>query len=194
MVEIVKYGEFKSYGINDKKKQIILTHTSRNIESYLQSLKYRYKVDRIPNYLISKDGEILKLLENNEYSNYFTNNEINKQAIIISLENLGWLEKEPLKDYYINWIGDIYKGKPFERKWRDYFFWDKYSDEQMESLSKLVKMLFEEFNIDYDLIDNNTKITGAENISGVITRSNFDSNITDVSPAFNYDKLIEYLI
>ena len=47
-MEIIKYGDFKPLGKQKKKSQIILTHTSRNVENYLASLRYRYngKFDR----------------------------------------------------------------------------------------------------------------------------------------------------
>ena len=124
MIEIIKYGDFKPSGKQKKKRQIILTHTSRNVENYLASLRYRHngKYKKIPNYVITKDGKILQLLDNIEHSEYFTDININRNSVIICLENLGWLEKQPLENNYVNWIGDIYKGKAFERKWRDYFF------------------------------------------------------------------------
>ena len=109
---ITEYGNFKPTGKQKKKHQIILTHTSRSVSEYLQTLKYRYNGDfkRVPNYIITREGEILKLLENHEHTNYFGEPNINRNSVIITLENLGWLEKEPLTDYYVNWIGDIYKG------------------------------------------------------------------------------------
>jgi N-acetyl-anhydromuramyl-L-alanine amidase AmpD len=193
MVEIVKYGNFKAGGKQQKKKQIILTHTSRKVQNYLQSLKYRFngKYNKIPNFVITKDGRILQLLENYEHTNYFSEPNINRNGIIISLENLGWLQKEPLKDFYINWIGDIYDGIPFERKWRDYFFWDPYTENQITSLVGLTKNLFKEMKIESNIIGYNTKINGVERYEGLVTRSNFDVNFTDVSPAFNFEKLIK---
>ena len=76
-------------------------------------MKFRFNGDfkRIPNYIITREGKIIQLLGNTEHSEYFKNPNINRNSIIISLENLGWLQKEPLTDHYINWIGDIYKGK-----------------------------------------------------------------------------------
>lgn len=67
MIDIIKYGEFKPVGKQKKKHQIILTHTSRNINDYLQSLKFRLngKYKRIPNYIVTRDGKILQLLGNN---------------------------------------------------------------------------------------------------------------------------------
>jgi N-acetyl-anhydromuramyl-L-alanine amidase AmpD len=190
MIDIIKYGDFKPLGKQKKKHQIILTHTSRNVENYLASLRYRYngKFDRIPNYVINKKGVILQLLNDIEHTNYFKEPNINRNGIIICLENLGWLEKQPLENQYVNWIGDIYNGKPFERKWRDYFFWDKYTEEQINSLVLLCKNIIKEKRINKDLIGHNTKVRNVEMFEGIVTKSNFDSNITDLSPAFDFEK------
>lgn len=189
MTEIIKYGDFKPLGKQKKKSQIILTHTTRNVENYLASLRYRYngKFERIPNYVIAKDGRILQLLENIEHTNFFNEKNINRNAVIISLENLGWLEKQPLENYYINWIGDIYTGKPFERKWRDYFFWDKYTNEQIESLGLLCQEIIKELKINNEIIGHNTKVNGVQKFEGIVSKSNFDSNSTDVNPSFDFE-------
>lgn len=197
MIDIIKYGEFKPKGKQKKKYQIILTHTSRNINDYLQLLKYRNNgnFNRIPNYIINREGKILQLLKNEEHSNYFSNSNINRNSIIISLENLGWLRKEPLTNYYVNWIGDIYKGNVFEKKWRDYYFWQPYTSIQLDSTSKLCNELFRDMSIKRQIVEHNTKITGIEKYCGVVTKSNFNTNFTDVSPAFNFEeflKKIEY--
>ena len=188
---VIKYGNFKPLGKQKKKNQIILTHTGRNVENYLASLLYRCngKFDRIPNYVIKKNGDILQLLDNIEHTNYFNEPNINRNGIIISLENLGWLEKQPLENYYVNWIGDIYKGIPYERKWRDYFFWDKYTSNQIESLGYLLKIIMDEMKITKEITGHNTKINGIEIFKGIVSRSNFDVNYTDVNPSFDFDKL-----
>lgn len=190
MVEIIKYGNFKPLGKQKKKSQIILTHTSRNVEDYLASLTYRYngKFDRIPNYVIKKSGEVLQLLDNIEHTNFFREININRNGIIICLENLGWLEKQPLKNHYVNWIGDIYKGIPYERKWREYFFWDKYTLSQLESLTVLTKIIMNEMKIPKEISGHNTKINGVKTFKGIISRSNLDSNYTDINPSFDFDK------
>jgi N-acetyl-anhydromuramyl-L-alanine amidase AmpD len=194
-MEIIKYGDFKPLGKQKKKSQIILTHTCRNVENYLASLRYRYngKFDKIPNYIIKKDGTIVKLLENIEHTNYYKEINVNRNGIFISLENLGWLEKQPLENHYVNWIGDIYKGEVFERKWRDYFFWDKYTDKQMTSLVSLCEEVTKSMNIRKDLIGHNTKINGIQKFEGIITRSNLDSNFTDINHSFNFDNFAKML-
>jgi N-acetyl-anhydromuramyl-L-alanine amidase AmpD len=193
--EIIKYGNFRSEKKNKNKTQIILTNTSRNINDFLQSLKYRHngKYDKIPNYIVTRDGKVLQLLDNDEYTNYNTTSSINRNSVIVCLENLGWLEKEPLKNYHVNWIGDIYKQKVFNKTWRDYFFWQPYPEEQIILTSKLCVKLTKETNIPLKSVEHNTKITGIEKFEGIVTKSNFDSDFTDVSPAFNFEIFNKYL-
>ena len=193
MIDIIKYGEFKPVGKQKKKHQIILTHTSRNINDYLQSLKFRFNgsFKRIPNYIITREGNIIQLLGNAEHSEYFKHPNINRNSIIISLENLGWLQKEPLTNHYINWIGDIYKGNVFEKKWRDYFFWQPYTEKQVLSTNSLCDKLLKEMKIKPQIVEHNTKIVGVEKFVGVVSKSNFDTNYTDLSPAFNFNELLK---
>jgi len=130
-------------------------------------------------------------LGNSEHSEYFKEPNINRNSIIISLENLGWLQKEPLTDHYINWIGDIYKGNVFEKKWRDYFFWQPYTEEQVKTTSSLCGKLLKDMKIKSQIVEHNTKIVGIEKYVGIVSKSNFDMNYTDLSPAFNFNELLK---
>jgi len=189
MLNIQKYGNFKPTGKQKKKKQIILCHTSREVEEYLASLKFRYngKFDRIPNYVITRDGKILQLLSDISHTNYFNNENINRNSIIICLENLGWLEKKPLTNSYINWKGSIYNEQVYEKKWRDYFFWEPYTTSQIQSTADLCNQLNKTLLIDNRCIGHNTKVVGIENFEGIVTKSNFDSDFTDLNPSFNFE-------
>ena len=182
--------KFISEGKQNKKKQIILCHTSREVGNFLTSLKFRYnsKYDKIPNYIIQKDGNVIKLLEDNEYSNHFDDMNINRNSITIFLENLGWLEKKPLSENYINWIGDIYNGQVYQKKWRDYVFWDPYTTEQFEMTVNLCCDLIKKHRIPRFSMGHNTKVDNIDRIFGVVYRSNFDSYYTDLNPSFNFEK------
>jgi N-acetyl-anhydromuramyl-L-alanine amidase AmpD len=194
MLSIKKIVDFKSEGSNKKKKQIVLANSSRKLENYITSLKERHvkKYKKIPNYIINKEGVIFELLSSNSYSNFFKKESLNKNSITIVFENLGWLQKLPLSTNYVNWIGDIYKGEIFERKWRDYFFWDPYLENQLKSCAELCNHLTEEFPINKKCVGHNTKVDGIENFNGIISRSNFDSKFTDLSPAFDFDLFLKY--
>ena len=188
-MNIAKVDGFNSIGKHKKKTQIILTHTSRNLRDYFLSLKYRFngKFYRIPHYVIDREGNVSQLLPNGVYSKFFIDEHLNKNSIVISLENFGWLEKEPLNNQYVNWIGDIYKGEVYEKKWRDYFFWHPYTKEQITSTALLCVKLSEEVSIKKNFVGHNTKINGIEKFEGVVTRSNYESDATDVSPSFNFE-------
>jgi len=195
MISIIdKKIKLKNLNKSDK-NQIILVHTSRNVGEYLVSLKHRHNGDynKIPHYVISRKGEIIQLLDNDQNTNFFNDPVYDKKSIVISLENLGWIEKEPLKNHYINWIGNIYKEKIVDKKWRDYFFWQPYTDIQLDNLAELSKDLSEKMSINLTCIGHNTKTNRMETFNGIFTRSNFDENYTDVSPAFDFEYFIKKL-
>ena len=193
MYGIKEYDGFNYSGEYDDKKRIVLTHTSRNLDEYLTSLKKRRygKNLNIPHYVIGRDGFIHKLLSHDKYSEYLDEKSINRSSIVISLENLGWLEKEPLKDYHLNWIGDIYKGKVFEKKWRDRHFWEPYTEDQIISLLKLLTDITEETGIEFNVVEHNTLIKKIEKYGGVVTRSNFSKIYTDLNPSFDFEKFLK---
>jgi N-acetyl-anhydromuramyl-L-alanine amidase AmpD len=192
LIDKVVENNFKK---GSKKTQIVLTHTSRNLFDYVTSIKFRFggKPIKLPHYLIGKDGKVLNVLEDDKNGKYLSSEKVNNKSIVICLENLGWLEKQPLKNYHINWIGSIYREKVFDRKWRDYFFWDPYTDIQLEKAAELCKELSEKHGISLQCIGHNTKIKGVDSYLGIITRSNFDEFATDISPAFDFEKFLKLL-
>jgi hypothetical protein len=187
IIENIIESDFK---VGLEKTQIVLTHTSRTLFDYMVSIKFRFggKPIRLPHYIIGRDGKVIKLLEDNLNGRFTNNDRVNDKGIVISLENLGWLEKEPLKPHHINWIGNIYKEKVVDRKWRDYFFWQPYTDIQLEKTAEICKEISKKCNISLNCVGHNTKVKGVESYLGIITRSNFDEFATDVSPAFNFEK------
>ena len=192
VIDKVIENNFKN---GNKKTQIVLTHTSRNLFDFMTAIKLRFggKPIKLPHYLIGKDGKILQILDDDKNGKYLNTDKVNNKSIVICLENLGWLEKQPLKNYHINWIGTIYREKVFDRKWRNYFFWDPYTEIQLEKTAELCKELSKKHGISTQFIGHNTKIKGVESYMGIITRSNFDEFATDISPAFDFEKFIKLL-
>jgi len=187
------HDNFISSGVFMTKHQIVLINTGRYFEDYIISLKLRKfgKYNKIPHFIIEKDGNIHQLLKLNEYSGILNKTNQNKKSIIIALENLGWLKKEPLKDYYVNWIGDIYNEKTFDRKWREYYFWDRYTEKQYESLIFIIDNITNESNIKYEIVGHNTIIKDGDRFEGVISRSNLHERYTDVNPSFDFEKILK---
>lgn len=192
MLKIHKIDGVKPTGKSKNKKQIMLVHTGREVSDYIKSLKYRNngEYNKLPHYVISREGEIFGIIPPETYSMYSNVKKINKQNIIICLENLGWVRKNPLKNNFINWIGNTYNGEVYEKKWRGYNFWQPYTEKQMESLTLLTKQLCEDFNIPKNVIGHNVKVDNADRFNGITTNSNYYSNITDLNPAFDFNIFI----
>lgn len=195
MLNVEKYGDFKVLGKHKKKSKIILCHTSREVGEYLTSLKVRYngKFDKIPHYVITKEGKILHLLTDMGYSNYLADEVLNKTSVIISLENLGWLEKKPLSNYYINWKGSIYNQQVYEKKWRDFFFWEPYTLSQQQAAAGLCLQIAEALQIEKRFIGHNVKVEGIKNFDGILTKSNIDSKYTDLNPSFDFSAFTKHI-
>lgn len=192
-IETFKEKKFTPLGKQKKKTQIVLSNTFRPVHCYLSKLKFRFngKYTKIPNFIVTREGKIIQILRSIEHSNYLPNVNLNRNSVIVVLENLGWLEKEPLTNNYINWIGDIYNGPVYEKKWRDYFFWHPYTSSQIEQTSNLCKMICNEVSIKKEFIGHNTKINGIEKFEGIVSKSNYDSDSTDLSPSFEFENFIK---
>lgn len=194
-MEIVEKIQKTNLKKNQEKNQILLTHTGRNLIDYMVSIKYRFNGEpmRLPHYVVSRSGVVIQMLEDDYDSNLSCNDRVNSKSIVISLENLGWLEKVPLKKHNINWIGNIYNGEAIQKKWRDYFLWQPYTQIQLEKTAELCKELCEKHKIELRCVGHNTKVKGIESFLGIITRSNFDDFATDLSPAFDFEKFNKLL-
>lgn len=178
-----------------KKKQIILCHTGREVEDYLTSLTLRYngKYDKIPNYIVTRNGDVIKLLEDNQYTNFMCSDLLSKKSIVVVLENLGWLEKKQLAHEYINWLGNIYNGEVYEKKWRDYLFWEPYTENQVIKTAELCDKILSDNSINRFVMNHNTKVMNADKLEGILYRSNYDTMFTDLSPSFDFDNFVKYI-
>lgn len=192
MTKIYDIENFSYVGKHKKKRQILLTHTSRNIKDYIMSLKHRYNGNnkKLPHYIVDREGNIYNIIPPNTYSEYMDVGSHNKRTIIITLENLGWLRKNPLKNNFINWIGEEYKDEVHKRKWRGHYFWQPYTESQIDSAISLINDLCEEFDIPFNSIGHNVKVDKVENFNGIVTHSNYDSECTDLNPAFDFNIFI----
>ena len=185
------YGDFKSLG-SYPKKNIILCSTNRDITNYLISLKFRYlkEYSRIPHYIITKTGTVLKLLNDTDVGYFFQNSDIDNESIVICFENLGWFEKEVQNNGFKDCFGNIYKEvEVFEKKWRDKFFWDKFTEQQMNVVYPLLDKICTENNIKKNFIGHNTKVKGFNKFEGILIKSNINQRFLDLNPSFDYDYL-----
>jgi N-acetyl-anhydromuramyl-L-alanine amidase AmpD len=171
-----------------KKTQIFLYDTQRRVDDFIMKLKYRNdgKYEDVPHYIVTKQGKVYKIFDGNYSSKTFGVKWDNKQ-IKIALENLGWLHKNTITGILYNWIGDPYRSEPYIKKWRNYYFWDPYTEEQLSALVELCKNLCKDYNIPYQTVPSQGYLSNAIKFTGIVCKSNFLNIYTDINPSFNFN-------
>lgn len=175
------------------KTQIIIGHTYRNNMLHYAEWIYRLngKNKKTATFTINKDGKIYQHYNPSFYSS-FINKEQDKASISIVLENVGWLRKDGISNKYLDWLGNEYKKQNedvLNKRWRNYSYWDKYSNKQLESLKDLVTELCQEYNVPKNFIGHNVYDENIDLYKGIVFRSNYYQETTDVSPAFDFEYL-----
>ena len=171
-----------------KKSQIFLFDTQRKTDDYLMKLLHRKngKYDDIPHFLITKTGIIYNIFSTKYYSNTFDDPKIDSKLIKIAIENLGWLRKNTITQIYNNWIDDTLRSEPYIKSWRGYFFWDKYTEAQLNSIVELSQQLCLDENIPYQTVPSQGHIQNLTQFKGIVCKSNFQSIYTDINPSFDF--------
>ncbi len=187
-VEILDKVKLNIKKKKSKKTQILLFDTQRRVDDYFSKIKYRKngKYEDVPHYVISKLGMVYQLFDTNHFSQTFENEDLDKKQIKIALENLGWLNKNTITGVMNNWIGDAYRSEPHIRTWRNYFYWDKYTEQQMKVLSELCENLCEKHKIFKQVVPSQGYLENAANFAGIVCKSNFSNIYTDINPSFDF--------
>jgi hypothetical protein len=174
-----------------QKTQIVIGHSGRkkmrHFESWINRRNGKYK--KTAPFTIDIDGTIYQHYNPKYYSN-FLDFEQDKCNIPIVLVNQGWLKLNDM-NVYVDWLGHIYSKNidPLEKNWRDHKYWAKYTEEQFISLKELIDYLSKEFNINRRVINNNVYDENVDLFKGITFRSNYSRVLTDVSPAFEIEKI-----
>jgi N-acetyl-anhydromuramyl-L-alanine amidase AmpD len=187
-VEIIDNTDFNIISKKSKKTQIFLYDTQRRTDDFLSKLKYRKngKYEDVPHFVVSKLGIVYQLFDTDYSSNTSNNPKIDKKMIKIAIENLGWLNKNTITGILNNWIGDPYRGEPYIRNWRNYYFWDIYPEIQLSALSKLCDVLCDNHDIFKQIVPSHGYMENVSNFRGIVCKSNFSSIYTDINPSFNF--------
>lgn len=190
-----KIDTHKFHQKKQDKSLIILTDTKRLYNNhYINGLELS---NTSPHFLIERGGELNQLFEPFYYSDFFLSEDINKLGIVIALQNAGWLEYNLKNDVFFNWALDIVnKNEIFDgQRYKQKKYWHTYTKQQYDSLCVLINYLIDKFNIDRDGIFHSFTANEVDYIDfdGIVCESNFDSNATSVSPAFDFKYLKELL-
>lgn len=196
MVDIDKksyiLGENNYYDKKYTKNQIVIGHTGRkdmrHYDGWLNRKNGKYK--KTSHFTIDKDGTIYQHF-NPEFYSDFIGVEQDKSNISISLVNEGWLKKDVLNNVYIDWLGHIYSNKAdvTELSWRNKKYWMNYTDNQNQSLKALIEYLCNNYGIEKKCVGNCVYNYEIDLFDGITFRSNYDQEITDISPVLDMDLL-----
>ena len=172
-----------------KKTQIFLCDTQRRLDDFIMKLKYRNngQYEDIPHYIITKSGKIIEIFDSHYWSKTFNDSNVDRRMVKIAMENLGWLNKNTITGVLHNWIGDPYRSDPYIKKWRDHYFWDPYSEDQLRSLVILSKQICETHKIPYQTVPSQGYLSNVRKFDGIVCKSNFLNIYTDINPSLNFN-------
>ena len=95
---------------------------------------------------------------------------------------------------YINWLNEVCEEeRVVKKKWSGYELWENFPDEQIEATVLLCKELCKEFNIPKTCIDFNTYHKDIANFRGIVFRSNYIDDSSDINPIIDISKFNEML-
>lgn len=174
-----------------EKTQIVIGNTGRKDMRHFDSWSYRWngRYTKTTTFTINVDGMIYQHYDPKYYSD-FIGVEQDRCNISVGLVNPGWL-KLIESDKYVDWLGHVYTEDDgvYEKSWRGYKYWLKYSEKQIKSLNSLLPYLCDIYNIEENIIETNVYDENVDIFKGVVFRSNYSRVFTDVSPAFNIKKI-----
>ena len=175
------------------KTQIVVGHSYQRDMLHYAGWIYRLngKNKKTATFTVTKKGNVYQHYDPNYYSSFINNNQ-DKTSISVVLENLGWFKKDNMVNQYIDWLGNSHKkndSEVFNKRWRNYNYWDKYPVEQTNALKELVIKICGEYKIPKNFIGHNVFDDNVDLFNGITFRSNYYQESTDVSPAFDMEIL-----
>jgi len=178
------------------KTQIVLGCSLRKDSNHITRLQHKEygKTKKWNTYTISRNGNIYEHFDPKYHSDFMNNKEINMKIISIIIENMGCLFKTP-DDKYINWLHEVCdEENVVERQLSNYCFWERITDEQLISTAELCKILCDKFSIPKKLIEFNHYHKDINKFRGIVFRSNYIEDSSDINPLFDimrFNKILD---
>lgn len=191
-----KYSTNNHYKTIYDKTQIILAGSLRKGNHHIKRMEHKIggKSKQWCTYTISRDGEIYQHYDPKYYSDFMNNKHIDKKSISIVLENMGMLFYDFQSESYLNWVCDKCNDNlVYERKWNGHTYWESYSKKQYKSTVELCDYLMNKFTIERDCLGFNVFFDKTAHYEGIVTRSNYGEDFTDLNPSFDFKTFLKDL-
>jgi len=182
------------YKSKPKKKQIVIGFSLRKDDYYLKHMQIKEfgKTKKWNTYTITREGIIYEHYNPIYYTDFLGVKEWDRQSISIVLENMGALIKK--EDKYYNWLSEECNDENIEEyKWLGLKYWEKIPSKQFYATLELCDFLCEKNNIPKLVMEFHNYHKDVVKYSGIIFRSNYIENSTDINPTFDIDKFNNWL-
>ena len=177
------------------KTQIILATSLRKDSNHIIRLLHKDygKTKKWNTFTIARTGIIYEHFDPKFHSDFIGIKEVDKKSISIVIENMGCLFKTP-SNKYINWLNEVCPDENvLERDFLGYHHWEKFTDEQLQSIIELCSYLCEEHGIPKQIIDFHHYHKDTIRFRGIVFRSNYIEDSSDKNPSFDIEKFNEML-
>jgi hypothetical protein len=191
-IDNITYGvkEINHYKTQNVKNQIVLATSLRKDSYHITRLQHKEfgKTKGWNTFTISRDGTIYQHYNHKFHSDFLGIKEADKQSVSIVLENMGSLF-ETSTGKHINWLNEVCDEEHIITKnWFGYNYWENLGDEQISSTVNLCKQLCEQFNIPTICIDFHHYHKDIVKFRGIVFRSNYIRDSSDINPLFDIEK------
>jgi len=177
------------------KTQIVIGISLRKEHFHLTRLKHKEygKSKKWNTYTISREGDVYEHYDNIFHSDYLGIKIGDKQSISIVLENMGCLFQTSTGKH-INWLNEFCEPvNVIKREWTGYVYWEKFPEIQIKNLVQLCKKLCKQHSIPKKCIEFNTYHKDISKFRGIVFRSNYIEDSSDLNPLINIEKFNEML-
>ena len=189
-----KIKSHNRYTSKPSKSQIIISFGLRKNNYHTIHLQHKEygKSKKWNTYSVSRDGEIFEHYDPKFYSDFMGIKDVDKKSISIVLDNMCSLVKND--HTYMNWLNEVCPSdRVVERKFIGMNYWELFDDMQVESTAWLCKKLCEQFNIPKKVIEFHHHNESISNFKGVVLKSNYFEDSTNINPLFDLEKFGELL-
>lgn len=183
------------YKTQSVKTQIVIGLSLRKEHFHLIRLKHKDygKSKRWNTYTISREGNVYEHYDTKFHSDYIGIKNGDKLSISIVLENMGCLFQTSTGKH-INWLNEFCEpDNVVKREWVGYEFWEKFPEIQIQNLVQLCKKLCKKHSIPKKCVEFNTFHKDISKFKGIVFKSNYVEDSSDLNPLINIENFNEML-